>query len=168
MRVQILTELRSGRKGGFHRRNTSRCKLAGRALLRYATKASPTSWQKGRLRSRRFFPARISTHPRPQSISSIRKRITSQARNPNRANKSAMARSRNPLAEFGSEAAMMRSTLSTETALGSVECRQVRTEGTAPASPAGTTPALVKKRKNARMAVTGCPQLTGCSFAASR
>src|ERR1700693_855733 len=50
MRVQMLTERRSGRNGAFHRRNSSRCELAGRALLRYATKASPTSWQRGRLR----------------------------------------------------------------------------------------------------------------------
>jgi hypothetical protein len=62
----------------------------------------------------------------------------------------------------------MRSISSAETALGNTECRQVRTEGTAPVSPAGMTPVLVKKRRNARIAVTGCPQLIGCRLAASR
>jgi hypothetical protein len=62
----------------------------------------------------------------------------------------------------------MRSISSAETALGNPECRQVRTKGTAPVSPAGTTPLLVKKRRKARIAETGCPQLIGCSLAASR
>jgi hypothetical protein len=58
----------------------------------------------------------------------------------------------------------MRSTSWPDTVLGRAECRQVRTVGTASASPAGTAPAPLKKRKKARMAVTSCPQLIGCSF----
>ena len=59
---------------------------------------------------------------------------------------------------------MMRSISSAETALGSTECRQVRTEGTAPMSPAGMTPVLVRKRRNARISRNGLPATDRLKF----
>jgi hypothetical protein len=84
------------REWRFHRRNSSRCELTGRALLRNATKASPTSWQRGRFAFSVILSCPNQQHPWLLSMSSIRERITSHARNPKRADKRATARSPYP------------------------------------------------------------------------